>query len=180
MLGVNAAIFPALPIALLALSGLITTYRNILMGPYYEGKTGDLLNARTALEAALKKIGMYVNEVANGDLAKLEKSGFPISKVPTPVGPLAKAQIKNVNSISKGFEVDLEKIPSAESYLVLTTPAGAPAPADYRDWQWHFFHKTKGTIQNLNPSTNYKMVAVALGNNPSLTFSDPVERTTQA
>jgi hypothetical protein len=34
-------------------------------------------NARDALEAALRKLGGYVNTVADGDLATIELSGFP-------------------------------------------------------------------------------------------------------
>ena len=43
-------------------------------------------NARDALEEALRKLGGYVNTIADGDLAKIELSGFPSYSTVRPAG----------------------------------------------------------------------------------------------
>lgn len=175
----NVGDFPGLPFSPAALLALIVTFHNVISAPVYPEKTADTLVAKNALLNALKKNGNKINEIADGDVVLLAKSGYPLAKDRTPVGQLEPAKIKNINSISKGFEIDLEKVPHAESYLVLVWPSNEKMPEDFKNWEWHFFHKTKGSITGLQASTKYKIVPVALGNDSTLTFGDSVERTTQ-
>jgi hypothetical protein len=175
----NIADFPGLPFTPAQLLALIVAFHTAVSAPLSPTKTATINSTKTALLEALKKIGLKINEIADGDELLLAKSGYPLAKNREPIGPLAAAGFKKVESTPGGFKIDLDKVEHAESYLVLTTPANQPAPADFRKWQWHFFHKASGTITGLDASTKYKIVPVALGNSPTLNFGDAIERTTQ-
>ncbi len=75
----NAAIFPAPPMAMAAFGALVEDYKAKYAAR--QGRaTADVLAfkiARKALAAALCRLGAYVNTVAEGDPAVVERSGFP-------------------------------------------------------------------------------------------------------
>src|SRR5262245_57870730 len=74
-LAANAGTFPALPVSLAALQGLITDYKEKLVARASRA-TADVLAwqaAREKLEAALGALGHYVNLVAMGDAAIVEQ-----------------------------------------------------------------------------------------------------------
>src|ERR1035437_8220425 len=68
----NADIYSSPTVPLVTVSGYLTVWDDILNKSAYTGQTGDLKNARTDLEKALKQNGEYVNSIAKGDLAMLE------------------------------------------------------------------------------------------------------------
>jgi hypothetical protein len=175
----NAADFPALIVAIAVLTGLHTAYHDILIAPLYDGQGADLKAARKKLEKALKKNGVYVNQVADGDEVLLAKSGYPISDPHTPIGQLAQASFKSVTSISKGFDIKIDVVKKAKGYLVLVCESSLPVPDDFSDWKWFFLPKTKGLINGLKASTKYRMICVGLGTDLNLNYSEPIERTTQ-
>lgn len=75
----NAADFADSPVAMGALQTGIDTYKAALVARASRA-TADVLAlaaARKALEEALGRLGNYVNSVARGDAALVEKSGFP-------------------------------------------------------------------------------------------------------
>ncbi|KAK3605086.1 hypothetical protein CHS0354_000752 [Potamilus streckersoni] len=85
---VNVALFPKPEPSLENITALISAYTTVLDKTEYAGQTADIKKARVALIAGLKQLGEYVNSIADGDEAILEKSGFPISKVPTRHGDI--------------------------------------------------------------------------------------------
>jgi hypothetical protein len=181
----NIADFPALPVLLATYSGLLTAFSNILGLPIYPEKTADLKTARKALETALRKNGVYINELADGNEVLLAKSGYPFAKEPTPVGPLSKSSFKKIVSNMGGFDIELDSIPNARQYIICAMPTedllnGNKAIANkYGKWPWYASSTTKFKITDLDNSKKYTMVSVAVGTDPTLTFSDPIERTTQ-
>ena len=74
----NAATFTALPIAMPAFLAIIQAWDTALgeAGKGGTDRTTIKNNARAALEAALYKLGTYVNLVADGDKATIDLSGF--------------------------------------------------------------------------------------------------------
>src|SRR5258706_15717373 len=76
LLTTNALTFPALPVAAATINTQSGAYTTILGTPDYAGKTADLAAARLTLETSLRKDGLYVNSVANGDAVILAKSGY--------------------------------------------------------------------------------------------------------
>ena|SRR3569832_2239612 len=99
----NAADFTGLPISMAIYGGHLDDFSTILGKQVYPSKTGDLNTARTVLLTDTRENGVRVNQVAKGDLSLLEKSGYPISKPHAPVGPLAQASFKIIDSIPGGF-----------------------------------------------------------------------------
>jgi hypothetical protein len=184
-LTVNIADFPALTVPLATYSGRLSTFSTILGKAIYPEKTADLKTARKALETALRKNGVYINELADGNEVLLAKSGYPLTKERTPVGPLSKATFKKIVSSMGGFDVELDPIPNAKQYILCAMPTedllnGSKAIANkYSKWPWYASSTTKFKITDLDNSKKYTMVSVAVGTDPTLTFSDPIERTTQ-
>ena len=75
----NAATFTSPSITMVALAALLTTYEQKLAARA-SNASADVLAyqaARAALEGALHDLGIYVNFIAKGDAAIVEKSGFP-------------------------------------------------------------------------------------------------------
>jgi hypothetical protein len=75
----NVATFASPPVAMPAFSDIIDAWDLALEQAQGGGidRTTAKNNARDALEDALRKLGGYVNTIADGDLAKIELSGFP-------------------------------------------------------------------------------------------------------
>ena len=175
----NATDFPALIVGMPMFGTHLTAYRTIADKPIYPEKTTELRAARLVLESDIRKNGVYVNTVADGDEVLLVKSGYPISKAHAPVGALAKAVIKKVVSIPNGFEVELEKVPHAIAYLVCVKPTAQVTTNDYKKWPWYNTSKTKLKIDDLDSGVKYTIVAVAIGSDPTLTFSSEEKGVTQ-
>lgn len=175
----NALVFPALPVVVLTLTNQLGAYTLILGKPEYHGKAADLSAARLILEASLSDNGNYVNQVAKGDPIKLAKSGYPLTKLRQPIGPLPKTIIK-VRSTDNGgeFHYEIDGVNNADGFLICFTKV-TNIETNPHKWQWQWCPKTRGLISGLETSTRYKLVSVAVGTDPLLTFSDPIERTTQ-
>ena len=75
----NAATFANPPVAMPAFKTAIDAWDTALeqAQPGGSDRITAKNNAREALEDALRKLGGYVNTIADGDLAKIELSGFP-------------------------------------------------------------------------------------------------------
>jgi hypothetical protein len=184
-LNTNIADFPGLPLTPAQLLVLIVALRTVLDSPVYPEKTADTKKALKDLRSALRKLGNKVNEIADGDLVLLAKSGFPTTEPHLPVGQLDKASFKNIVSIPGGFEIDLNKLLHAKGYMVCLLPTidllnGSKAIANkFGKWPWYHSTNTKLRITDLDNSVKYTIVAVGVGTDKTLTFSDPIERTTQ-
>jgi hypothetical protein len=117
--------------------------------------------------------------VAKHDLAILAKSGYPLTSAGGPIGPLPKTTLKAKSTDNAGeFSYEIEGVQNADGYLICLTTVGNPE-TDFHKWQWVWCPKTRGLIGSLESSKRYKLVSVAVGTSPVLTFSDPIERTTQ-
>ncbi|MEI6066565.1 MAG: hypothetical protein WCP96_04460 [Methylococcaceae bacterium] len=85
-----------------------------------DGSKEDTVNknaCRLTLETALFTLGNYVNLVAENDVVKLDSSGFPISKLPEPIGILDAPHLtvyygKNSGEIS----IEMSVVPKASGY----------------------------------------------------------------
>lgn len=160
----NVAIYPAPTTPLGAVTTSITKYDSIIALPEYIGKTGDLKNARAALETALNSNGKYVNSVAKGDLAMLEKSGYPLSKPHSPVGNLPKP----VSVLVKGgdapgsFDLNIGVVEKAKGYLFAFAPV-TNATTDPNNWTIRWSAKHTNTFDGFTSGAQYKFAACAVG-----------------
>ncbi|MEP7168749.1 MAG: hypothetical protein ABI855_05210 [Bacteroidota bacterium] len=176
----NGLVFPALPVHTGDVVTQNVNYTTILGEPDYHGKAADLAAARLVLETSLKDNGNYINNtVAKGNLVICEQSGYPLAKQKQPVGPLPKSTLKIKSTDNPGeFEYDIEGVENADGFLICLVLATSTESNPHK-WEWYWSSKTKGIIRGLESSKRYKAVSVGLGTDPLLTFSDPIERTTQ-
>jgi hypothetical protein len=95
----NAVTFTAPPVTLAALQTLITTYDAKLIARASRA-SADIIafnDARDALELSLGVLGNYVNGVAKGDPAIVDKSGFPsytTARTPDTAPPAAPTDLR--------------------------------------------------------------------------------------
>jgi hypothetical protein len=175
-----AADFPDLPVPTATLISQNGAYTTILGKADYHGKSGDLSAARTTVNNSLRDNGNYINnDVAKGDLVLCQKSGYPLAKTPQPKGPFPKTNIRLTSTDNAGeFEFEITGVTNADGYILCLIVASGTETNPHK-WQWHWSSKSKGIISGLLSSTRYRAVSVAVGSDPLLTFSDPVEKTTQ-
>ncbi len=87
----NAATFATPPVTMAALQTLVTDYVT-KYGAKASRSTADKLAfdaAREAMEEALSRLANYVNDIAQGDAAIVEKSGIPFYDTTHPADPSA-------------------------------------------------------------------------------------------
>ena len=117
--------------------------------------------------------------MAENDVVKLDSSGFPLSKLPEPIGILEAPNLtvyygKNPGEIS----IEMSVIPKASGYIVLYSPL--PAPGENAEWYDKLFSSVKGTLTNLKSETKYIFKAAAISSEANkmgtYNFSDSVEK----
>ena len=91
-----------------------------------DGSKEDTANknaCRLTLETALFKLGNYVNLVAEHDVVKLDSSGFPVSKLPEPIGILEAPTLTVHYGNNPGeLIIEISVVPKASGYIVLYSP----------------------------------------------------------
>jgi len=142
---------------------------------------------RKILVKMLSNLGNYVNITADGDLSKLDGSGFPLTKVPEPVGILKPPKFIEVsegkNPCSVNFKIALVRRASGYIVLFYTPKEDGSIPANDSEWQSKTFSKSKGQITNLKSGKKYVFKAAATSheaNKISLyNFTEPIEKFVQ-
>lgn len=151
-----------------------------------EGSKQDTANKnekRSELEVNLSNLGNYVNAVANGNIVKLDGSGFPISKLPENIGILPAPDYIHVTDGDNHGELNVEICPVAKALSYTVLYAESPAPENDMDWYNKTFSKSKGTIVGLARGKKYIVKVAATSSEANklgyYNFSQPVERITQ-
>ena len=169
----NTAVYPTPTVPLATVNLQLTSWNTILGKPDYPGKTGDLKNARIALETSLKQNGIYVNSIAKGDLAMLAKSGYPISKLHSPVGDLLppdSVTVTNGTSPST-FDVAIAVVDNAKGYLFANAPI-SNAVSDPNLWTIKWSAKHTNTFSGFATGTQYKFAACAVGSSNNVFWTN--------
>ncbi len=175
----NAADFAGLPVSGATVTSQANAYIIILAKPIYSTKTADLAASRTILETSLRSNGLFVNTVANGDEVLLAKSGYPVTHPPVHHGALAKGTLTANSTDNNGeFSFEIDGVLHAKGYMLCYTLSTNPE-TDPLKWSWQWCPKNKGLLSGLDKSAKYKLMATGVGVDPSLSFSDKIERTTQ-
>jgi hypothetical protein len=166
--------FPALPAALAD----ITTMQKDWLKQLGLSKQGDHQATQKALElknelaSKVKKNGNYINNTADGDLAKLESSGYTLAKEPE---RKPKADIKIVQSGTSGAgNVVIHAYPDAICYLVDFCADPQPASGNNSVW-WRLKLSSKSTLpfSGLEPRKLYWMKFTYLTINGEADYSQP-------
>jgi hypothetical protein len=178
----NNSYFPNPEPNLATIQTAITVYADALV-KCLDGTKQDTAtkNAyRLNLEDLLGSLGNYVNLIAQGDLIKLDSSGFIISKIPEPVGILDAPPSFNVLLGNNSGEVTIEigVVDRASGYIVLYSEL--PAPADNEHWNSKLFSKSKGLLTNLKAESKYAFKAAATSSEANriglYNFSNTIEK----
>lgn len=116
---------------------------------------------RLVLDTYLSTLGGYVNIIADGDLVKLDSSGFQISKQPEHIGILDAPAYLHVEYGKNSGEVNIDMgiVAKATDYVVLY--AISPAPSSDAEYYSQLFSKSKGTIKGLESGKKYVFKAAA-------------------
>ena len=166
----NALVFPAPPVPIGTLKGQIDAYELILEKPVYANRTVNLAAARSTMSTALRSNGIYVNTVANGDAVKLGLSGYPLSKLPTPVGDLpAPVSVKIKNGAPLSFDFDIDTVEHAVGYLVALTPV-SNTQLDPSLWRNVWSSRHIRTVNGNTRGTEYKFAVCAVGTTDNLNW----------
>ena len=105
---------------------------------------------RKELDALLKRLVVYVNLTANGDIIKLDSTGLEISKDPTPVGVLpAPANFTLTPSQPGEVDIRIDKVERALGYIVQYRKEDDTA------FQELILSKTHGVLTQLASVTRY-------------------------
>ena len=160
----NPVTYPNPKVAMSIFNNQIANWNTIYNKPDYDGKAGDLNKARTVLETSLRDNGIYVNSIAKGDLALLQKSGYPLSKLRTPVGDLLPPDSVDItNGIAPGtFDIDIAIVDNAWGYLLAFT-AVSNTEKDPNLWTIKWSAKHTNTFGGFISGTQYKFAACAVG-----------------
>ena len=138
---------------------------------------------REELMLKLSNLGDYINTVSNGDITKIDGSGFPLTKLPVPVGILPHPDYIHITDSDNHGELALEisNVPKASGYMILYSEV--PAPADLKDWHSTIFSKSTGVLVDLKSATKYAFRAAAMSPEANrlshYNYTEPVERITQ-
>jgi hypothetical protein len=169
----NASIFPNPTIPLATVSQKITDYTTVLTAPIYPTQASDLAAARKLLEESLSANAKYVNTIANGDLVILGKSGYPISKLHTPVGDLAAPNsVKVTNGLIHGtFDMEIAIVPHAHGYLFAYTLT-TNTDTNPNNWTWRWSSTHKNTFSGFTSGQQYKFAGCGAGSSDTLVWTN--------
>ncbi len=128
---------------------------------------------RKKLEDTLKRLGLYVETVADGNEVIAESSGFKLRNKPSPVGVLPKpANFKVIPAPAKGsVKLSIDKIHGAKTYL-FEYKLNANATDDR--WINILDSQSSLVISNLLSGQEYIFRVVGIGSNPTRVYSDEV------
>lgn len=124
---------------------------------------------RLALEAVMKQLASYVELVSAGDVAKMLSSGFPVSKIPSPIGPLPKPNLFEAEIAGKGMiKLTVNKIYGAKLYQFEYKKEGDTA------WTPKNATRTKLLLTSLESGKEYRFRVLPMGASEVREYSDEI------
>jgi hypothetical protein len=168
--------FPNPPVSAADLNTLVNTFHGAVQAALQGGIqfTAAKNAARVPLVDALRKIGSYVQSIANQDQQLLLSSGFYAGSIKRSRSPLEKPVITLVENVATTqLLVRLDPVANARSYNLQISANGNGG------WQDAGIYTSARRIvlQNLTPGTMYNIRARAVGGSTGYSeWSDPVAR----
>ena len=154
---------PVPPLAEFAFA--VKTYENALVKARQTQSIQDVEAKKIAklnLQNILSKLANYVNLEADGDIIKLDSSGFTLNKTPHKHGILEAPRAISLISIhASQVQIKIGKVENASGYLVMYREIGENA------WHSELLSKTTGTIKNLKSIAKYEFKAAATSSTSS-------------
>lgn len=138
---------------------------------------------RKVLELNLTHLGNYVNSVAEGNLVKLDRSGFPLSKIPESVGFLPAPETFKVTDGENPGEVYYEMKANKRAHGYIVISALVPAPENNEEWHGKTSSMSKGWLSGLQSGKKYAFKAAYSTSEADkigvYNFTAPIERFVQ-
>jgi hypothetical protein len=157
--------------ALAVVSTALTEYRTALVAAATGAHEAVAIKTqkREALEALLRDLGLYVEKICKGDVAKILSSGYKASKEGSPIGPLPKPTGFEVMPKGKGeILLKCKAIKGARAYQFEHTLANAI------DWIITTETKSKLLLTGLNSGQEYTFRVVPVGSSDIREYSDEI------
>ena len=137
----------------------VETYENALIKARQTKSIQDMEAKKVAklnLQNLLSRLANYVNLIADGDVAKLESSGFQLNKPRQAIGILDAPHAITLSSVRTGqVDIKIDKVENASGYLVMYREMGEDI------WHNELLSKTTGTIKNLRSVARYEFKTAA-------------------
>lgn len=130
---------------------------------------------RKKLKDLLDKLFTYVNLTGGTDIEILTSSGFPLAKERRPVGEMPKPENFRVRQGDGAGQVHLsvKKVHGADSYIYQYIVSPSP---EVENWTSIADPATRIMIEGLEPGTQYKFRAAAVGAKGQGPWSDVITR----
>ncbi|MDP4207839.1 MAG: hypothetical protein Q8928_03385 [Bacteroidota bacterium] len=130
--------------------------------------------ARKALTDFIRILGKDVNLQANGDLLKLQSSGFELSKDRSKLGVLPKPSGLKVTAGDNPGEIIATTDAFTQATVYLFFVAVVPTPASIKDWQVEMSTSHKKKISGLTSGKQLEVKCAYKGTSDELIYSDSV------
>ena len=122
---------------------------------------------REVLVDLVKQEANYITMIANGNVATMLSTGFDVSKIPSPVGPLPKPQKFIALSVKKGIlKLSVEAVNGAKNYQFEYKKQG--------DTEWIVVPSTRTrlVVQGMESATVYIARVLPVGASEERVYSD--------
>ncbi len=157
--------------ALTVVSDAISSYQEALSNAATGDRTATSIKdqRRKDLESILRSLGLYVEVQSNSEAAVMLSSGFKISKIPSPVGPLPKPTGFKITTQGKGeVKMELDKIDGAKAYQFEFRQATEA------QWSLRISTKTRVIQTELESGKEYIFRVVPIGASDIREYSDEI------
>jgi hypothetical protein len=130
--------------------------------------------AKLVLTDQMRVLATEVNRQANGDILKLQSSGFTLAKERAKTGILPKPTGFKVKSGTNSGDIlcDVDANTDADMYFFYSAPV--PAPANINDWRLTPSTTRKKNISGYTPGKQYEFKCAYKGSDDALAFSDSI------
>ena len=168
--------FPAPPITMVAMGTLADDLETAITEATNGSRQSRLLRDDLVTQGRdmLRTQGNYVRLTGNGDRTKLESSGFPLAKVPVPVGPVGVPFIRFVQMTGIAGQVLVlwTGVHGAHFYCLYSTEE-VPATPGVKLTLVTVTKKVRHTVEGLEPYTPVWFLVSAVGAAGEGPKSDP-------
>jgi len=139
----------------------------------YQEKVNIMNQHSATFDSIFGQLGSHIENVSNGDEAKIHSAGMETQSTKTPVGIPSKVLFLNATTGDNAGEIDItwDKVHGAKTYVVNTAVSGVTPLV------WNHASipvKSSGALFNLITGTAYQIRVAANGSAGQGPWSDPV------